>query len=340
MVLEMLKKMKIISLILFLIFSSIFYTFGGSCHSTFIDIHEANICPGGTANVNIINPIGNQLWFNGATSNYYNFYPDSTFTGFLINDAGTNCADTIYFTITVYPKVKPDVTFAPNDTVCQGTEITLTILNPINNILWQGGDTTTIVKLTADSDFTIYTINDHEGRCPDTSFFLIKVYQPFDLGNDIDITCEQKQNINLNLNYAPKSILWSNGLTSQSVTLTQAGTYYVSVDNGTCIYSDTIKLFSDDISATGPFVPNGFTPNQDGLNEVFNVRGVLPNNFQLTIFNRWGVEVFQSNNPAIGWDGNYRSNKSPEGTYFWILNYQSTCSLKINSIHGYVALIR
>jgi len=58
------------------------------------------------------------------------------------------------------------------------------------------------------------------------------------------------------------------------------------------------------------FLPNAFTPNGDGNNEEFIGVGVFSGikDFKMTIFDRWGSEVFSANDPNIGWNGNSKSN--------------------------------
>lgn len=66
------------------------------------------------------------------------------------------------------------------------------------------------------------------------------------------------------------------------------------------------------------FYPNAFTPNGDNLNETFQVKGQFIVGFDLKIYNRWGELVFTSNDPEVGWDGTFRGNTMPEGTYVFI----------------------
>ena len=63
------------------------------------------------------------------------------------------------------------------------------------------------------------------------------------------------------------------------------------------------------------FYPSAFTPNGDGLNDVFKVVGQYTSRFEFKIFNRWGEQLFFTDNATQGWDGSYRGNIMPEGTY-------------------------
>jgi gliding motility-associated-like protein len=64
--------------------------------------------------------------------------------------------------------------------------------------------------------------------------------------------------------------------------------------------------------------PKAFTPNGDNLNDNFKVFGVFVTSFELNIFNRWGELMFTTTAFELGWDGNYKGNPMPEGTYTFI----------------------
>ena len=63
------------------------------------------------------------------------------------------------------------------------------------------------------------------------------------------------------------------------------------------------------------FHPTAFTPNNDGLNDTFNVYGQFISTFEMRIFNRWGEMMYVTQDLDEGWDGHYRGSLMPEGTY-------------------------
>lgn len=66
------------------------------------------------------------------------------------------------------------------------------------------------------------------------------------------------------------------------------------------------------------FHPTAFTPNGDNLNDIFTVFGQYVAGFEMKIFNRWGEMLFTTDNIETGWDGTFRGNDMPEGTYTFI----------------------
>ena len=73
------------------------------------------------------------------------------------------------------------------------------------------------------------------------------------------------------------------------------------------------------------FLPNAFTPNDDGVNDAFKGTGIFSGiqAFRLQIWNRWGEKIFETNDPNMGWNGKkYNTGAdSPQGVYFCVVNY-------------------
>jgi gliding motility-associated-like protein len=86
------------------------------------------------------------------------------------------------------------------------------------------------------------------------------------------------------------------------------------------------------------FVPNSFTPNQDDHNELFRVVSDEDiQDFKFQIYNRWGKEVFHTNNIGKGWDGIFNKKFVEQGVYVWKVQY--SCKGKIQKSIGTVTLI-
>jgi gliding motility-associated-like protein len=122
-------------------------------------------------------------------------------------------------------------------------------------------------------------------------------------------------------------------------------TYTVKVSNAAnCFAQDQVQVF---VTCTGSnlFVPNTFTPNADGMNDVFYIRGKgLFAVKSMRIYNRWGEMVFEKkdvspNNAADGWDGMFKGTKASSDTYVYQLEVLCNNSefLKFN---GTISLIR
>jgi gliding motility-associated-like protein len=71
------------------------------------------------------------------------------------------------------------------------------------------------------------------------------------------------------------------------------------------------------------FVPNAFTPNADGLNDLFPAHRFVSEGgfYEFKVFNRWGEKLWQSNNPLENWDGTVHGKLVPEGIYVYLVNW-------------------
>ncbi len=106
---------------------------------------------------------------------------------------------------------------------------------------------------------------------------------------------------------------------------------------------DTIVKFIDVVPNATFYMPNAFSPNGDGNNDRFFGKGVLEgsSNFSMTIWNRWGEQVFETNDPAEGWDGTLHNQgaSAPIGVYLYIVTYIDPRG-NAEELKGYATLIR
>jgi gliding motility-associated-like protein len=114
--------------------------------------------------------------------------------------------------------------------------------------------------------------------------------------------------------------LWQDNSSNSFYFITEPGTYWVTVtDNNGCFANDTI-----DIPESCPIilnVPNAFSPNGDGINDYFNAIPLGSNitSYQMLIFDRWGEQVFSTNDFSIDWDGRYLGKDAEVATYIWTI---------------------
>jgi gliding motility-associated-like protein len=101
-----------------------------------------------------------------------------------------------------------------------------------------------------------------------------------------------------------------------------AGTHYLVVRDGNdCV---TIPFAAEITLEEGCEVvfPNAFSPNGDGLHDLFRPKFYTRvSNYRLTVYNRWGVIIFQSNDPATGWNGQFKGALLDMGTYVWVATF-------------------
>ncbi len=91
------------------------------------------------------------------------------------------------------------------------------------------------------------------------------------------------------------------------------------------------------------FVPNAFSPNEDGINDVFQpFLGCPVDQYDLKVFNRWGKIVFESTNPDDAWDGNVNGKPAASEMYVYLLqvDYNEEGTPKTELKKGEVSLLR
>ena len=136
--------------------------------------------------------------------------------------------------------------------------------------------------------------------------------------------------------------LWADGFDEIDRVVTAAGMYDYSFTDHLGCRQDGYVLFEalpEDPLIT---VPNIFTPNGDGRNDVLLPEGGELQYYRLTVMNRWGNELFSTESIYGSWNGlvNGTDEEVSEGSYFYILYYQGECQKEIQSKAGYVAVNR
>lgn len=105
-------------------------------------------------------------------------------------------------------------------------------------------------------------------------------------------------------------------------------TYYLTVENQYgCQTEDSVTVIIRQPICANPvvFVPNAFSPDGDGHNDVLMVNGNNVRNMTMVVFNRWGQKVFETNDQSIGWDGTFKGQALPPDSYGYYM--RCTCEL-------------
>jgi gliding motility-associated-like protein len=106
-----------------------------------------------------------------------------------------------------------------------------------------------------------------------------------------------------------------------------AGTYPVAmIVKNMWDCTDSIVKVINVLEDFNVYIPNSFTPNGDKLNDIFKpvLRGAK--NFNFAIYDRWGALIFETSDPASGWDGTFKDESCKQDSY--------TYRLTVSSIHG------
>ena len=192
--------------------------------------------------------------------------------------------------------------------------------------------------------FTVYATD--EFGCTGSTEITVQVWQPpyVDAGPDREVDWLDEVRLFGTVDadtlwWTPSENLSCSDCLSPEVTVTGPGWFVLeTISPEGCIARDStyIDVFNP------VFVPNTFTPNNDGVNDAFFVEGIEPRGYRLEVFNRWGDLIFYSENSAEPWIGNHQVRDSeyfvPDGVYIWRLRYELRDGPRL--VEGTVAIVR
>lgn len=282
----------------------------------FVYSGASTICEGEAAHITISGGLENIAWSTLADTAVilgrginFSALPSST-TSYLIR--GSNCGLTVTDTLTIHVKPGTPVNFGPDQTICSGTSLKLDAGGGYQKYLWQDGSTGRFHNVTEAGDYRVMVENEYGCRYTDEIRVSVTPIPKIDLGKDT-LVCGSFFTIQpefpLEFEYQ-----WSTGTTNPEYTPTSSGTYFATARNECGEASDTINIVSnEDI-----FIPNVITLNNDNLNDAFVILGTNANP-ELSIYNRWGTEIFHTNKYENDWP--FRSDAIHAGIYYYYLTY-------------------
>lgn len=223
-------------------------------------------------------------------------------------------------------KPLPPANIGADTTICDGSTITLST-TPVNNGTYQwgvvgaqsigGGQNKDVSPNDTTSYYVKVTV---QPGCVSYDTLTVFVEYPVLTYDTLNICLDETATLVADTGQS-YSYVWSSGETTQSVTKTEAGDYYVdiSVPGEVCLKTQNFHLVVD--TCYVPLtLPNVFTPDGDGINDYWQPF-VIGNfdEFEILVYNRWGTMVYTTDDPAFMWDGkNTGGNLVSDGVYYYI----------------------
>ena len=260
--------------------------------------------------------------------------------------------------------IQPDVTQAIDFTVsapeqfCFNQTVTLhlEIQNPDNytydwspsNLITNGDKTTDPTVLISENQIFSVTVTDNNTGCTQVSSVNADIASPTTVtinalpdftifeGDTLDLFIENPID---NAQYE-----WSTGENGTVITVnnTDDAVYTVTVtDANGCTASDdvTVTVRKAKCDDSDVFIPNAFTPNGDGANDILYVRSHFVDELTFVIYNRWGQEVFSTKDPNAGWDGTFQNKDLEPDAFAYYIHVLCVNGFKYSK-RGNVTLIR
>lgn len=182
------------------------------------------------------------------------------------------------------------------------------------------------------------TISNKCNTASDTINFSISPNPTVNLGPDTTLC----GNFSLTLdagNPGMRYVWMPTGETTQTIQATEQTIYTVTVYNDNeCEGSDDFEVKPDCISKS--FIPTAFSPNGDGLNDVFRPTLINFEDYSLSIYNRWGEKIYESTDVDEGWNGTYKGSLVQNGVYIFKMRYKTTEDLLWQNVGGTVNVVR
>jgi len=262
------------------------------------------------------------------------------------NGFGINCTMTKEILIEVLPKITPNISLSV--TICNGQSARL-VADGSNTYSWTPSGSLnngTLANPVANpSVTTMYTVNiSNYGNCtvPATVMVRVNPTPTVYAGEDFAVNLDEPMYLNAN---GSGTLTWTAGegifcsvCPNSQIMPKISGCYKVrATNNFNCIAEDEVCI--EVTTNYNIYIPNIFTPNDDGLNDVFIVYGTGLTKFEMLIFDRWGEKLFSSNDQLKGWDGVFKGKLSKNDVYPYLIKYVSLDG-KTHTKSGHVTLLK
>jgi gliding motility-associated-like protein len=268
------------------------------------------------------------LWSTGDTSSELFITTIGDYSVTVSNNAGCVVYDSMIVKYTDF--TKDDITLLVSDPVCYNSidgviDVNVSGGDYLYTFSWEIGETTDIVSGLSSGIYRV-TISDGNNCSLDTFAVLESPPKPEVVILDVvDAFCPGQKDGEIHVaaqnGVAPYSYNWSGGGTGPDIVGIRSGEYYLTVsDNNLCVVIDTIIV--GNIQGSCLTIPNAFTPNQDGVNEVWYVDMIetLYPEAEIWIFDRNGLLVFNAKARNMKWNGkDLKNNKLHIDSYHYIL---------------------
>lgn len=242
---------------------------------------------------------------------------------------------------------EPVFDLGPDRDLCKGESAQLTA--PVSGVsyLWSTGHTSSNISVSSTNNYSLTVFNSH---CSYTDSLTVVFEEPArnNLPEETEFCFEEcPDGFDLDAGNPGYTYEWDNGESNQDRRIDQPGLYTVTVTSPAAACERNFTSSVVDLCGYKLYVPNAFTPNEDGVNDLFGaVGGETVEEFELRIFDRWGELIFSSTNQDEKWNGNAGGiHYSQTEVYSYWLKYRYYGGCFVNTPEwvektGHVTVIR
>ena len=279
-------------------------------------------CGGTSATFDAANTGSTYLWSDASTGQTISVTTDGVYS--VIISSANNCKgyDTVQATFIPVPTLE----IGADVNLCAGESKVITaVVNPSSSIVTWGNSSTNTLSYTASTGGMVYANANNGGICSAKDSLEVFIHDAPKVTGIKDTTVCFLSVHELTIDAGPSATQynWSDGQSGQSITITKDGRYTVDlISTYGCKSTDAVTISEDCPSSI--YAPTAFTPNNDGTNDKFYVKGENIYDFELFIFNRWGEVIFHSKDMNEGWNGKKYNDMhdAQVDVYVWKINYK------------------
>jgi len=216
----------------------------------------------------------------------------------------------------------PLVSLNPDPTLCIGDTRVLDAGSGYASYSWNTGSSTQTITVNNIGQYAVSVIDSKGCKGGDTTIISQMLALPSKfLGPDTAICSYGDLQLKTITGFTQYT--WSTGSLSPTIIIRQPGLYWLRVKDGNgCFGKDSI-IVNQKECLKGFFMPTGFTPNNDGKNDL--LKPILLGDvaqYRFWIYNRWGELIFETTDLTRGWNGMYKGQPQNGGVFVWMCQYQ------------------
>ncbi len=274
---------------------------------------------------------------------FYQWQDGSTMGNLTVEDSGTYwviSAGGCQLRVDTFRVLRVNLRFDLGEELVTCLPLSLSGPQGMETYLWQGGQTTPSIPVT---DGGLYWLEVRKDGCMARDTVVVEFRSNTSTVHDT-LLCQGKPVDLILTAVVPEggTALWNNNSSAASIRVTDTGTYWVTVSEYNCTYTDTTRVGYIVCDCEAVF-PSAFSPDGDGFNDLFRV--IVPANcrvsgYQLSVYNRWGELVYSTRDVTSGWDGRYRGQKAELGTYMYVAELELGEQRKVHRYKGDVILVK
>lgn len=287
--------------------------------------NDTIVCYSDSLLLDAYNPHFSYEWQDASTDSVYIVHNSGEYY-INITNTYTGCKNSD--TINVMFSSPPEINLGNDSSFCENTVYTLNAFHNDYEYKWQDGSTNSTYS-TADTGYYHVEVTYTDGCKNSDTIHLSHYYLPrFAFPKDT-VLCDGDDMILL-VPLNETTFLWQDNSVENEYYVADSGQYKLTTTNKCGTWSDSINVSYKYCGEV--YVPNVFTPQNDGVNDYFSIKGIEEQVWELVIYSRWGNLVFQTEN----YKNNWQAANCQSGIYYYILSKPNTNEV----VKGFVHVIK